>query len=229
MALRSSSTRPILCAVLDGAALGPDPKASALALFTAGVDWIQLRDRLLSSQALLQLAQMLVQARDAARANSTDPCVLVNKRVDIVLAAGCDGAHLGFDALDVTTVAALLPENALIGASFHCVDEIQSLAAEMRDQPGRYAHLAPIWDPFSKPASRPALGPDLLAKACGLGLPVIAQGGIDPSRARAAIRAGAAGIAVTGILGQSRNPISSVRQLREALDRKIPSGTSNFA
>lgn len=223
MAPRSFSAHPILCAVLDGAALASDPRDRALALFGAGVDWIQLRDRALETDALLRLARALVEARDARGGASENRRVLVNRRVDVALSSKADGAHLGFDALDPSAVATLLPQDALIGASVHSIHEIQALAKRKLDHRVLYAHLAPIWDPLSKPASRPALGTDLLSEACGLGLPVLAQGGIDPQRASLAIRAGAAGIAVTGILGQSENQISAARQLRTALDGQIPS------
>ena len=226
MAPRVSSRRPILCAVLDAVALGPNPSDAARALFDAGVDWIQLRDRSLEAGALLRLACALVEARDRAGGAADNPyAVVVNRRLDIVLSAGADGAHLGFDALDPAMAASLLPESALIGVSLHSVHEVESLAEKARDNPRLhahlYAHLAPIWDPLSKPASRPALGPDLLCRACGLGPRILAQGGLDPARAAQAIRAGASGIAVTGILGSSGNPIPVARQLREALDGQI--------
>ena len=216
MVRRVSSERPILCAVLDGPALGPDPGDSARALFAAGVDWIQLRDRSLETIALLRLARSLVEARDAASPPPHPRRVLVNRRLDIVLAAGANGAHLGFDAVDAATAAALLPADALLGASLHSVDEIRSSLGSGLC----YAHLAPIWDPLSKPASRPSLGLDALRQASGLGLLVLAQGGIDPDRAALAVEAGAAGVAVTGVLGRSGSPLDAVRRLREALDRK---------
>ncbi len=67
MARRASNARPILCAVLDGAALSRTPhgaRETAAALFAAGVDWIQLRDRSLGSQELFAIACALVAARD---------------------------------------------------------------------------------------------------------------------------------------------------------------------
>ncbi len=222
MAPRSFSPRPILCAVLDAAALGSNPSDAALGLFHAGVDWIQLRDRSLESGALLRLVCALTRARDLARGTARNPCVIVNRRIDIVLSAGADGAHLGFDGLDPETAASVLPETAVIGVSLHSLQEVESLVEQTLGTPQLYAHLAPIWDPISKPASRPALGPDLLSRACGLGGPrILAQGGLDPARAAQAIRAGAAGVAVTGIFGSSENPITVARQLRAALDGQI--------
>ncbi len=226
MAPRSSRPRPILCAVLDAAALGTNPTDAALALFRAGVDWIQLRDRSLGANALLRLVGALVEARDLAGRSAADPYrVIVNRRIDIVISAAADGAHLGFDALAPTTAARLLPKNALIGVSLHSVQEVESLAENARDHGQAYArlyaHLAPIWDPLSKAVSRPALGLDELARACALGPRILAQGGLDPARAAQVIEAGAAGIAVTGILAGSGNPILAAGQLRDALDGQI--------
>lgn len=226
MAPRSSSPRPVLCAVLDAAALGAKPTDVAFALFQAGVDWIQLRDRSLETDALQALACALVEARDLAMDRTQNAClVVVNRRIDIALSTGADGVHLGFDALDPVAAACLLPESALIGVSLHSVREVERLAEIAQDIPRLYAHLAPIWDPRSKPASRPALGLDRLADACGSGPRILAQGGLDPARALQAIRAGAAGIAVTGLLTNARDPIAAVRQLRDALDRQnLPEG-----
>ena len=58
----------------------------------------------------------------------------------------------------------------------------------------------------------------MLFGACDLGLPVLAQGGLDPARAAQSIRVGAAGIAVTGILAASKSQVSAAKELRNALD-----------
>ena len=217
-----SAARPILCAVLDGPTLGEDAFARARAIFEAGVDWIQLRDRSLEDAALWRIATGLTRARDAVTTASDSRVqlrVIVNRRVDLALAAGADGAHLGFDALDPASSRALLGAHALIGASLHSVEEVASAA----DRPLDYVHLAPIWRPLSKPATRPALGLEILAEACRVGPPVLAQGGVDADRAGAAIEAGAAGVAVTGILQAARDLRETVGPLRERLDRRSPS------
>lgn len=230
----SAHRRPILCAVLDGAALGPAPRAAATSLFEAGVDWIQLRDRALEAAPLLALARDLVSARDAVRATTSDPerrsggahppRVLVNKRVDVALAAGADGVHLGVDALDARDVRSLVRsldrrDRPRIGASLHALEELEAIVAS--GEPLDYVHLAPIWAPRSKPAERPPLGTGPLGLATRLaeraGLLVFAQGGLDTARAAEAVAAGAAGIAVTGIVSQARDPATAVRALRAAL------------
>jgi thiamine-phosphate pyrophosphorylase len=214
----SLSSRAILSAVLDGAGLGEDPRKRAAALFAAGVDWIQLRDRSLPDAALFALAAALIAARDEASGNlaRSEPAkrVIVNRRLDIALAVGADGVHLGFDAVGPDEARRLLGPDALVGASLHAIEEIEAATAG----PLSYAHLAPIWPPLSKPASRPPLGPETLARACRPGLPLLAQGGLDPQRALEAVRAGAAGIAVTGSLTGSSEANRLAGALRRALD-----------
>ncbi len=232
MARRASSARPILCAVLDGAALSGTPRAAretAAALFAAGVDWIQLRDRSLGSQELFAIACALVAARDAARKSAPGPRVIVNKRSDIALAAGADGVHLGMDAADARSVASLfrsvavdrtIPDDFQLGASLHSVAELEFLIRE--GLPLTYVQLAPIWSPRSKPAERSELGLAALALAAelalGANIELLAQGGLDAARATQAIRAGATGIAVTGSLSQASDPAAAARSLRRALD-----------
>lgn len=230
-----TNPRPILCAVLDGEALGGDARAVATRLFEAGVDWIQLRDRSLEATPLLGLARALVAARDTVRATSPEPArqagglhaprVVVNKRADVALAAGADGVHLGVDALDARAVRSLWAvggggEPPRVGASLHSVSELE--AAINAGEPLDYVHLAPIWDPRSKPAERPPLGPTALGQAARVaeraGLLVFAQGGLDPARAAEAVAAGAAGIAVTGIVHQASDRAVAAGALRRALD-----------
>ncbi len=215
----ASSQNPILCAVLDGSALGPDPGRFAEALFAAGVDWIQLRDRALEDEPLYRLARALARAAHDRPGRR----VLVNRRADIALAAGADGVHLGFDAIDSKSARALLGNDAWIGASLHSPDDFEAAAGSDLS----YAHLAPIWDPKSKPASRPALGLEALARAATFGLPVLAQAGLDAGRARLAIGAGAAGIAVTGQLSGSADPAAIAAELRRGLDQASEPAGSN--
>lgn len=214
---------PLLCAVLDAEALGRDPAKRARAIFSAGADWIQLRDRTAPDAALLRVARALTEARSAVRADvgaRRDRLrVIVNKRVDVALAAGADGVHLGFDALDVPEARALLGRRAAVGRSLHSVAEVREEAT--RDVPADYVHLAPIWNPNSKPAERPALGSEALAEAARAGLCVFAQGGLDPERAAEAVAAGAAGIAVTGALARGASPDAFLAPFRRRLDECI--------
>jgi thiamine-phosphate pyrophosphorylase len=193
---------------------GKRPEAAperAAAAVRGGVDWIQVRERGLEDAALLGLVDAVAAAARAA-AGSREVRVLVNRRVDVALAAGADGVHLGGGALAPDAARRLLPEGALIGVSTHAAAE--ALAAREVD----YLQLAPIFTPLSKPAERPALGLAALAAAAESPIPVLAQGGIDAAGAAAARAAGAAGVAVTGAIWLASDPRAAAAALRQALD-----------
>ena len=194
--------------------------AAVDAAVRAGVDWIQLRERELEGAALLHLARELCTvARRAALARSGCVKVLVNRRIDVALTIGADGAHLGFDAIAPQDATALMREGSaplpLIGVSAHSAEEV---AAAQRDG-ASYAHLAPIWAPLSKPATRAAIGAAALEAAARHGLPLLAQGGVGPERCAEVLAAGAAGVAVTGNILLAEDPGRAAAALRAALDR----------
>jgi thiamine-phosphate pyrophosphorylase len=201
-------TRPILCLVTDRAA-SRRPLAEAVEMAVAsGVDWIQVRDRELEDGALLDHVDRIRQAA-GQRAR-----VLVNRRVDLALAAGADGVHLGFDGMPAETARQLLGADALIGIATHQPGELEGAAGT----PLSYLHLAPIFPPLSKPQSRTPLGLVALQEAARYGIPVLAQGGIEVENARSCIEAGAAGVAVTGSILSCADPAAAAAALRKALD-----------
>lgn len=213
MNLARSLGRPILCLVIDRNC-STLPVADAVeAAVATGVDWIQIRERNLESAPLLAFAGEIAAA---ARRGSggRDICLVVNRRVDIALALPAHGVHLGFDGLSPDRASTLLPPNALIGCSTHAPSEVKAAA-----QAGaHYAQLAPIFAPLSKPSRRPALGLRAVSEAATHGIPVLAQGGIEARHCAALMRAGAAGIAVTGAILMNQDPGAAAAALRAALD-----------
>jgi len=205
---------PILCLVTDRRiARMPLDEAVAAVVF-GGVDWVQLRERDLEGRDLYELAtRVIAAARDAARRRGGTVRVLINRRIDIALAVDADGVHLGFDALPVAQARSLLGAERLLGVSAHTPDEVRAAAAEGAN----YAHLAPIFAPLSKPLERTPLGLAAIA-ACGDALPLLAQGGLQAHCAAQAIRAGAAGVAVTGALLAAADPGAAAQALRATLD-----------
>ncbi len=206
-----SAARPLLCLVTDRrASRRPLPEIVAGAV-RGGVDWVQVREKDMEGAALLALCEEIAAA---ARRVRPDVRVLVNRRCDIALAAGLDGVHLGFDAVPAAMARVLLGTDRLLGASSHAAGEL--------DAPTRaalsYAQLAPVFTPLSKAATRPALGLDVLHDAVRSGLPLLAQGGIDAENAAACIRAGAAGVCVTGAILLAADPESAAAALRRTLD-----------
>lgn len=200
--------------MVDRDAAGPDPARAVRAAVAAGVDLVQVRERRLGGARLLAHAQEIAAAaRRGARESGAAVRVVVNRRADIALAIAADGVHLGFDGMEIGDARRLLGPRAFIGVSAHSVAEVA--AATDAD----YAHLAPIFPPLSKRATRPALGLEALAAAARSGVAVLAQGGITVENARDACRAGAAGVAVTGSILLSADVVNTTRALRDALNR----------
>lgn len=188
---------------------------------TAGVDYIQLREKDMSSAALELLAKGVL-ARIRAAGSATK--LLINEYADVALAAGADGVHLPGGSLPASEVRALWMRSSsrppIIGVSAHKVSDVRYAEAHGAD----FAVLAPV---FEKPNTDiPGLGLETLAVACRGAqrpentesapeshFPVLALGGVTLGNAAACLKAGAAGIA--GIrLFQEGDIADTVRRLR---------------
>jgi len=199
--------------VLSGTDFDALGKATFSAVVSAGVDWVQVRERQRPGQALLALVdEVLWAARAGAERAGRSVQVLVNRRIDVALAVGADGVHLGFDGAPPSAARRLLGEERLVSAACHAPAEVD--AAEGADT----VHLAPVFAPLSKPASRTPLGLEALARAACSRREVLAQGGITPDNAGACVAAGARGVAVTGSILGAGDPVAATAALRAALD-----------
>jgi thiamine-phosphate pyrophosphorylase len=198
--------------VIDRGAAARALPAAVEAAVRAGVDWVQVRERALDGAELLAFAEeMAAAARRGAREGGREVRVIVNRRADVALAIGADGVHLGFDAMDVAAARRVVGEDALVGVSTHSVGEVRAAAG------ASYVHLAPVFAPLSKPATREALGLAAIEGAAQASVPVIAQGGVDAANAGAVRAAGAAGVAVTGAILMADDPAAATAALRRAL------------
>lgn len=208
-------SRPVLCLVTDRSLCERLPAAVEAAV-AGGVDWVQVREKDLDGGELLRLVEAVAAAaaRGAAARGSGASCVLVNRRIDVALAAEAGGVHLGFDAVGPAEARHLLGDGGRVGVSCHDPDEVEGAARAGAD----YTHLAPIFAPRSKPATRPDLGAGALGRAAAHGIPVLAQGGVDAGNAGELVAAGAAGVAVTGSILLADEPGTAAAALRRALD-----------
>ena len=189
---------------------------------SAGIDYIQLREKDLSARELERLAREAVRV---VRARSAQTKLLINGRADVALAAGADGVHLPGGELPPSEVRALWrkasPQPVILGVSCHTIAEVRHAEAHGAD----FCVLAPIFEKVQTGAS--GIGPGILRAACSPGgtvnhteachpgrFPVLALGGITLKNAKQCREAGAAGVA--GIrLFQEGNIGETVRRLRE--------------
>lgn len=188
----------------------PRPLAETVqAVLDGGGRWIWFRDRDLEADARLRLG-----ARVAERVRAANGVLTIGGDVALARALGADGVHLrGGSGPEVIAAArATLGAAALIGVSAHAPHEAAAAARAGAD----YVTLSPIFTTTSKPGYGPALGPEGLAAARAVGLPIVALGGVGPEVIRACRAAGAAGFAVMGGPMRALDPADATRALLEA-------------
>ncbi len=167
---------------------------------------VQLREKDLSARPLVELARALRATTAAAGVR-----FFVNDRIDVALAVGADGVHLGGEALIAADARAIGPKLA-VAISAHGIDDVRG-AGDHAD----FAFFGPIYHTPSKRGYGPPLGKTPLAAAARLGLPLIAVGGIEPEDVAAVLAAGARGVACIRSVMAARDPAAAVRALCQAL------------
>ena len=201
-----------LCYITDGRSLAPKPLLPRIQeAIHAGVDLVQIREKHLATRELLELAKAAV---DAALGTATR--IVVNDRLDVALAAGAAGVHLGRQSLPARVVRQQVSKDFLVGVSCHSLQEARHAASAGAD----YVVLGPIFATPSKLAYGPPLGLQKLREVTAqVKIPVLALGGITLERVRSCLAAGAAGIAGISIFQNCESLQSRVQELRAALAR----------
>jgi thiamine-phosphate pyrophosphorylase len=205
---------PSLYVVLDRTAARGRDLVGLLALALAGGSrMIQLREKEWPSGRLLPLAETLRAACAAAGAT-----FIVNDRVDLALAVGADGVHLGQDDLPARAARPLLRPGMILGISTHSVEQARAAQADGAD----YIAVGSMFTTTSK-ADFQLVGPDLLRKLRGeIRVPLIGIGGITPDNVSEVIRAGADGVAVISAVCAAADPQAAaarfLSQIRAAQD-----------
>lgn len=187
---------------------GREAVAVCRAAVQGGAGVIQVRWKDGAPAAVLELTRALVAALAVP--------VLVNDRVDVALAAGAAGAHLGWDDVPLGALRPHVPADFLLGISVGSPEE----AERALGVPADYWSIGPCFATPSKPDAGPPLGPEGfagLARLAPCEMPVIGIGGISAANARSIIQAGAAGIAVIGaVLGRAADPEAAARAVASA-------------
>jgi len=163
------------------------------ALCRGGASIVQLREKHLSPR------DFLVAAENALRiARASGARLIINDRIDIALALGADGVHLGQTDLPPAAARRLLGDRAIVGYSTHSLAQAKA-AAQL---PVDYIAIGPVFPTTSKINPDPVVGLDLLKRARAItgSIPLVAIGGINGANASSAIDAGADAVAVISTL-----------------------------
>lgn len=202
--------RPILCVITDE---GPDTVAIAEKALAGGAGMLQLRRKDASGRELCRLADALIPL-----CRRTGALFIVNDRLDIALATGADGVHLGQEDLPVAEARRILGTDRIIGASTSSTEEALKAEREGADYVG-FGHIYPTG---SKTKGYPPLGPEAVGEASrAIRIPLIAIGGITTENAPEPMRHGASGIALISAVTGAPDPAEAARRVLEAMRRGI--------
>ena len=172
-----------------------------------GADAIQFRDKSGDSLDLLRTARIL-----RAITQKSGTLFIVNDRLDIAIACGADGVHLGQGDMSPGTARQLAPPGFIIGVSVGTVEEALGAGRAGAD----YLALSPTFPTLSKDNAGPGHGLGRLREIRrAVSLPLLAIGGISRGNVEEVIAAGADGIAVISAVVESPDIESSARELKE--------------
>jgi thiamine-phosphate pyrophosphorylase len=184
-------------------------------LLEAGVRMIQLRDKSLATPELLSRAR-----RAVAVARPFGAIVIVNDRVDVALAAGAGGVHVGENDLPTRDARRLLGPDRLLGRTAHSMEELRAAVADGAD----YLGVGPCFESQTKAFGSFADRAFLAEAATATALPVFAIGGVGVDRLDELASLGFHRVAVASAVTAAADPASSsvmfLRRLAEA-DRSI--------
>ncbi len=192
---------------------GHDLADLARRLAAGGATLVQLRDKLSETRA------MVARARAIKAALGVVP-LLINDRVDVALAAGCDGVHVGQEDMAAEDARRLLGPGAIIGLSIKTTAQAAAAPLDLID----YAGIGGVYGTTSKSNTSKPIGPVGLKRIVeelrrrAPGFPTCGIAGINASNAAEVIAAGADGISVISALSLAPDPQAAARGLRNIVD-----------
>jgi thiamine-phosphate pyrophosphorylase len=187
-------------------------------LAEGGATLIQLRDKGADTRAMVDAARAI----KAALADSRVP-LIINDRVDVALAAGADGVHVGQEDMHPADARRLLGPEAIIGLSVKTLAQAAAAPLEHLD----YVAIGGVFATASKDNPDPPIGLDGLksiaaaVRARNPKFSIGAIAGIDDTNAADVVRAGADGVAVISALSLAHNPRQAAKAMRVVVDRAL--------
>jgi len=201
---------PPLLPVVDAGLAGDRLVEIVDLLARGGARWVEFRDEVGDDRECYERALGIA---DACRRQELD--LLVNDRVDVALAVGARGVHLGQRDLPVEAARRLLGPDAVVGLSVDTVAEARA-AAELDVD---YVALGPVFATATKPDAGPVVGVEgvrAVRQSLASTLPLVVIGGITPENAAAATAAGGDCVAVISSILGARDPAGATAELLHA-------------
>ena len=180
------------------------------AALEAGAPVVQVRAKALGDRALYELTCRVVELC-AAR----DVTCIVNDRVDVALAAGAHGVHVGADDLPVAVARRVLGPDRIVGATARDPETARAHQAAGAS----YIGVGPCFATSTKKGLPDPIGcAGVRAVSAAVTIPVIAIAGVTAGRVSQLVASGAYGVAVVGAVWDAVDPHAAVGELVACLD-----------
>ena len=179
----------------------------------AGVCCVQLREKTASTRRFVEAAEKI---RSHLAPHGIP--LIINDRIDVALAAGADGVHVGQSDMPPKTARRLMGPEAIIGLSVETWEDV--VAAQQLDV--NYLGISPVYATPTKTDTKEPWGLEGVARIRAFSRhPLVAIGGLDASNAADVVRAGADCIAVVSAICAAENPYDATAHLKMAIDSAI--------
>ncbi len=207
---KSVSSRLLLHLVTDRSLSQERPLVEVVTEAVAGgITCVQLREKACNTRQFLDEALAL-----KTLLQPLGVPLIINDRVDIALAVGADGVHLGQSDMPISHARRLLGPDCLIGISAESVAD----AIEAEQQGADYIGISPVFSTPTKTDTAPALGLEGIRQIRErVRIPLVGIGGINLTNARQVIDAGADGVAIVSAIMAAESPRSAAEAIRGAV------------
>ena len=184
-----------------------------LAAVCGGARFVQLREKELSTGNFVEEA-----VRIRKRLRPFDVPLIINDRIDVALAAGADGVHVGQDDMPYEVARRLMGPKALIGLSVERWEDVE----RAQDLDVDYLGVSPVFDTPTKTDTKKHWGFEGLSRIKAFSRhPLVGIGGLNRGNARDAVLAGADCVAVVSAVCAADDPEAASRELVEILRQAL--------
>ncbi len=174
-----------------------------------GVTLVQLREKDLPARELVHLAREMKELLHRFAVP-----LIINDRVDVALASGADGIHVGQEDLHPLDVRKLAGPDLILGYTAHTPE----LAREAESLPVDYLGAGPVFGTRTKKDPKPTLGLDGLRRIRqAFSRTLVGIGSINTENAAQVIRSGADGVAVVSAICSAPSPLETAAQMRQSI------------
>ena len=183
-----------------------------------GCQWVQLRMKEASDEDFLRIGQEVRKLCERYKAT-----FIVDDHVELVREIGADGVHLGKKDMPVAEARKILGDGMIIGGTANTFDDVRMLY----EASANYIGCGPFRFTTTKQGLAPVLGLEgyrsivSQMKAEGIGLPIVAIGGITADDIPAIMQTGVTGIAVSGTVLRADNPVEEMKRLIRLADGQM--------